>query len=136
MVIQELVMVLKEPELFAFLKEFYYPDLRMSEDRYSKHDCISDKYKAYIELKSRNTHYDDLLIEKIKYDAILEHAFLLDYLTFYINSTPEGIWSFSLLTMPQPQWEDRWLPAKTEFPNGGNKTKIVGYLHIKDGVKL
>ena len=136
MVIQELVMVLKEPELFAFLKEFYYPDLRMSEDRYSKHDCISDKYKAYIELKSRNTHYDDLLIEKIKYDAIIDAAYSLNYIPMYINSTPEGVWSFDLFLMGDLKWEDRWLPAKTEFPNGGNKTKIVGYLHIKDGKKL
>ena len=129
-------MLLKEPELFAFLKEFYYPDLRMSEDKYSKHDCISDEHKAYIELKSRNTHYDDLLIEKIKYDAILEAAKALALNPLYINSTPEGMWSFNIGAMPQPEWEYRWLPAKTEFPNGGNKTKIVGYLHIKDGVKL
>lgn len=129
-------MLLKEPELFAFLKEFYYPDLRMSEDKFSKHDCISDIHKAYIELKSRNTHYDDLLIEKIKYDAILEAAKALALSPLYINSTPEGMWSFNIGDMPEPVWEDRWLPAKTEFPNGGNKTKIVGYLHIKDGKKL
>ena len=129
-------MVLKEPELFAFLKEFYYPDLEMSTDKFSKHDCISSKHKVYIELKSRNTHYDDLLIEKIKYDAILEAARILKLKPLYINSTPEGMWSFNISSMPQPKWEDRWLPAKTEFPSGGNKTKVVGYLHVKDGVKL
>lgn len=129
-------MVLTEPELFSYLKEFYYPDLEMSSDRYSKHDCISSKKKLYIELKSRKTHYDDLLIEKIKYDAIMEHATELKYRPQYINSTPIGIWSFSIADMPQPQWEDRWLPATTEFPNGGNKTKVVGYLHIKDGKQL
>lgn len=129
-------MLLKEPELFAYLKEFYYPDLEMSTERYSKHDCISKGAKLYIELKSRNKHYDDLLIEKIKYDAIFEAAIKLKYKPYYINSTPEGMWSFAIADMPQPEWEDRWLPAKTEFPNGGNKTKVVGYLHIKDGVKL
>lgn len=134
--IQDLVMVLKEPELFAFLKEFYYPDLEMSTDKYSKHDCISQSHYSYIELKSRNTHYDDLLIEQIKYYAILEAASDLKLNPLYINSTPEGIWSFSLEDMPVPEWEERWLPAKTEFPNGGNKTKVVGYLHVKDGVKL
>ena len=108
----------------------------MSTDKFSKHDCISSKHKVYIELKSRNTHYDDLLIEKIKYDAILEEARILKLKPLYINSTPEGMWSFNISSMPQPEWEDRWLPAKTEFPNGGNKTKVVGYLHIKDGVKL
>ena len=129
-------MLLKEPELFAFLKEFYYPDLEMSTERYSKHDCISKSAKLYIELKSRNTHYDDLLIEKIKYDAIIKAAVESELYPLYINSTPDGIWSFDLFSMGNLEWEDRWLPAKTEFPNGGNKTKVVGYLHIRDGVKL
>lgn len=129
-------MLLKEAELFEYLKEFYYPDLEMSSDKYSKHDCISEVSGLYIELKSRNTHYDDLLIEKIKYDAILEHASALNYKPHYINSTPSGIWSFDLSVMKQPVWEDKWLPAKTEFPSGGNKTKVIGYLHINEGKQL
>ena len=129
-------MVLKEPELFSYLKEFYYPDLEPSDDKFSKYDCISKDAKVYIELKSRNTHYDDLLIEKIKYDAIFEQALALKHLPYYINSTPQGVWAFDLTALDEPVWEDRWLPAKTEFPNGGNKTKVVGYLHIKDGKQL
>ena len=129
-------MVLTEPELFHYLKEFYYPDLEMSTDKHSKHDCISDGYGLYIELKSRNKHYDDLLIEKVKYDAIFEGAIKHKYLAYYINSTPEGIWSFNLAELPVPEWEERWLPQNTEFSARGNKTKVVGYLHIKDGVAL
>ena len=129
-------MVLTEPELFHYLKEFYYPDLKMSTDKHSKHDCSSRKQRLYIELKSRNTHYDDLLIEKIKYEAIRNVAYFLGYSPLYINSTPNGIWSFDLNQMKEPVWENKWLPAKTEFPSGGNKTKVVGYLHIKDGVAL
>ena len=129
-------MVLKEPELFAFLKEFYYPDLEMSEDRYSKHDCISRQARLYIELKSRNTHYDDLIIEQIKYDAILVAALQLNYSPLYINATPQGTWAFNLSKIKDIKWEDRWLPQNTEFSNRGNKTKVVGYLHIKDGVAL
>ena len=129
-------MVLTEPELFAYLKEFYYPDLEMSEDKHSKHDCISKDLKLYIELKSRNTHYDDLLIEKIKFDAICEQAKALNNLPLYINSTPQGIWKFHLNPTKPPVWEERWLPQNTEFSARGNKTKVVGYLHIKDGQQL
>ena len=129
-------MVLKEPELFAYLKEFYYPDLEKPDDKFSKYDCVSPSAKLYIELKSRNTHYDDLLIEKIKYDAIVEAANKLDFYPQYVNATPEGIWSFNLSAMAQPEWEDRWLPQNTEFNYRGNKTKVVGYLHIKDGQQL
>jgi len=128
--------VLKEPELFSYLKEFYYPDLEPSDDKFSKYDCVSKDAKVYIELKSRNTHYDDLIIEKIKYDAIIEAAHSLKYIPMYINSTPEGIWSFDLFLMGDLKWEDRWLPQNTEFSNRGNKTKVVGYLHIKDGKEL
>lgn len=128
--------LLKEPELFSYLKQYYYPDLEKSPGKFSKYDCISDSEKMYIELKSRNTHYDDLLIEQIKYQAIVDAAKFLGFKAYYINSTPEGAWSFNLSDMPEPVWEDRWLPANTEFSNRGNKTKIVGYLHIKDGVKL
>lgn len=129
-------MVLTEPELFHYLKEFYYPDLEMSKDRYSKHDCVSLSHYAYIELKSRNKHYDDLLIEQVKYYAVLETAAELKLNPMYINSTPQGIYKFELVDMPVPEWEERWLPQNTEFSARGNKTKVVGYLHIKDGVAL
>ena len=129
-------MILKEPELFSYLKEFYYPDLRMSDSQFSKHDCVSDDARVYIELKSRNTHYDDLLIEQIKYNAIFEVAVSIGYKPFYINSTPKGIWSFDLDALPFPKWEDKWLPQNTEFSARGNKTKVVGYLSIKDGIEL
>lgn len=128
--------LLKEAELFDFLKEFYYPDLRKSESKFATFDCISDKHRLYIELKSRNTHYDALIIEKIKYEAIKQAAYFLGHTPVYINSTPEGIWQFVLSVLPEPEWEDRWLPQNTEFTNKGNKTKVVGYLHISDGNKL
>lgn len=128
--------MLKEPELFAYLKEFYYPDLVMSDDKFSKYDCISKDLSLYIELKSRNTHYDDLIIEKIKFDAICEQARELDCLPLYINSTPEGIWKFHLDPTSPPTWEEKWLPQNTEFSSRGNKTKVVGYLPIKDGQEL
>ena len=89
-----------------------------------------------MELKSRNTHYDDLLIEKDKYDGLISGAFFFNYMPAYVNSTPEGVWLFDLKELPEPVWEDRWLPQNTEFSNRGNKTKVVGYLHIKDGKEL
>ncbi len=44
-----------------YLKEFYYPDLEKSEE-FDNWDCISLEHKMFIELKSRKTHYPDLLI--------------------------------------------------------------------------
>ena len=129
-------MVLTEPELFDFLKEYYYPDLVMSESMYSAFDCYSIKSTAYIELKSRNTHYDELLIEKMKYEAIVSQAKHYGLRPYYINSTPEGIWAFKLAKLPAPKWESRPMPATTEFENNDKINKIVGYINIKDGVEL
>ena len=127
-------MLLTEPELFDFLKEFYYPDLQMSSDEYSHYDCISKEHKLYIELKSRYTHYDDLIIEWIKYEALNKAASLHSCIPVYINATPKGIWKFELWA--DLKWETRSLPATTEFPNKNNKDKLISYLHIKDGVRL
>ena len=129
-------MVLKEPELFDYLKEFHYSDLRKSEDQFDSFDCISDDHKMYIELKSRNTHYDDLLIEEPKYKALMSSAGGYNLRAWYINATPSGIWGFDLEHMPEPKWEDKWLPTTTEFARRGNKTKLVGFLNINDGILL
>ena len=128
-------MVLKEPELFSYLKEFYYPDLTFTSDKYSTYDCVSQDNNLYIELKSRNKHYDELLIEQVKWDGLTTEARYFNLTPYYVCSTPDGIWAFDLSKW-KPEWEEKWLPQNTEFSARGNKTKVVGYLHIKDGVAL
>ena len=108
----------------------------MVEDQFSKNDCVSETFKIYIELKSRNTHYDDLLIEQLKYYSLVDEARYLNFTSLYINATPQGIWAFDLTKVKDIKWEDKWLPQNTEFSNRGNKTKVVGYLNIKDGIEL
>ena len=64
----------KEEDLFNWLKDTTYPDLEKAKSRYSRHDCISKEKELFIELKCRRKHYDTLLIEKKKYDSILNKA--------------------------------------------------------------
>ena len=59
-----------EKELFDWLK-LKISDLQQSEDKFSFWDCYSEKLKCRIELKCRRKHYNTLLIEKKKYDAML-----------------------------------------------------------------
>ena len=54
------------------------------------------KAKMFIELKSRKTHYPDLLIEESKYQGLLLAAGIRSLTPWYINATPEGIWGFNL----------------------------------------
>lgn len=128
--------VLRESELFEYLKEFHYQDLERSEDKFDNWDCISMQHKMFIELKSRKTHYDDLLIEEHKYSSLIMAAGIRSLAPWYINSTPKGVWGFNLSLLQTPKWEDKWLPISTEFANKKNRNKPVGFLNINDGVQL
>jgi hypothetical protein len=125
-----------EQILFDMLKDEYYPDLMRIVDEYSNFDCVSEREDMYVELKCRYTHYDDLMIEKYKYDRVKEQADLTGRIPIYICSTPEGIWEFNLDTF-KIKWEDRDnLPKTTEFEDTEKVVKTVGYLPISEGKQL
>ena len=127
---------MNEQQLFGMLKDEYYPDLNLVGNKYSNFDCVSEREDLYIELKCRHTHYDDLLIEKYKYDALIEQANLTGKTPVYICSTPEGIWEFNLNTI-KVNWEDKDnLPKTTEFKDTEKVVKTVGFLPISKGKKL
>lgn len=119
---------MKEQELFDWLKENNYPDLVKSEGTYDTFDCLSDEFRFYIELKSRLTHYPDLLLERKKFMAVTQKAEELGYIPWYINSTPVGIFGFRLDSLNNIQWEIKWLPKTTEFVDKGKIDKEVTFL--------
>jgi len=127
---------MNEQELFTYLKSEMYPDLIKSEGMYDSFDCISNKAGHFIELKCRQTHYSDLLIEQMKYRALIEQAVAHNLLPFYINSTPQGIYSFDLTEIPEPEWVTHLMPASTEFENRAKVQKLVGYLLLEDAIRL
>ena len=126
---------LSELELLQFLQTNYLRDLKKSPDQFSTHDCVSHQAQLLIELKCRRTHYEELLIEKKKFDALIARADELGYLAAYINSTPLGIyaWSLSLLTI---DWQTEQMPATTDFENANQIGKVVGFLPISKAVHL
>jgi len=127
---------LKEIELFDYLKTNLYPDLEKSIGIFDSFDCISKLAGHYIELKCRNTHYDTLLIEEMKYRKLITQAAERDLIPFYINSTPEGVFSFDLMDLAEPEWVKHWMPATTEFARSNKISKLVGYLPIEEGIQL
>jgi hypothetical protein len=129
-------MAMKEAELFEYLHLNHYPDLVKSEGTYDSFDCISDEKKCYIELKCRHTHYPDLLIEQSKYARLIDEASVRVLSPWYINSTPEGVFGFDLLSVPEPTWNERWMPSTTEFSNTSKKMKLVGFLHLDYALPL
>ena len=129
-------MIKNEKELFDFLKSDFLPDLEESDDKFSKYDCFSERYKLDIELKCRATHYDDLLIEKIKYDYLLGRAQKFGTKAFYINSTPNGVYAFNLSAIDSPEWENRLMPRTSHFSNREKIEKCVGYISISKARKI
>ena len=65
---------MKEEELFNFIRDFGYSDLKKSTDVYSVWDCYSQEHNIYIELKCRRTHYEELLIEESKFNRLTKIA--------------------------------------------------------------
>ena len=127
---------MSEEELFDQLAELI-PDLKKAENEYSTFDCTSEILNAYIELKCRHTHYSTLLIEKSKYDRLIDEARSKLMAPLYSNSTPEGVWSFNLNKFDDLVWTDQDnLPATTEFDNKEKVTKLVSFLPVEKGDRL
>jgi len=128
---------MNELQLFTYLKSRYIPDLLMTTDEFENFDCESEQLGVYIELKSRQTHYDELMIERDKYHAVTQKAWKAGKVALYICSTPKGIWSFNLNKLTMPSWfYFDGLPATTEFDNTDTVTKVVGFLHIRRGKRI
>lgn len=122
-------MSMKEADLFQVLKDRYIPDLTLSDEPYSRFDCYSLEKGLDIELKCRRKHYEELLIEKDKYEALLARGKKHKTYTFYINSTPKGIYVFDLDKV-NPKWETKKLPKTTDFSNTNWVEKEVAFIPI------
>lgn len=125
----------KEEDLFNYLRDNYYSDLVKSDNPLSRWDCYSSIYNHRIELKCRTSHYPDLMIERKKYVALLDHCKGNFEIPMYINSTPEGIYRFNL-KMFRPRWQVKRLRKTTHFSDSYKVDKKVGFLTIKKADKL
>ena len=123
-----------EQGLFDYIKETYLEDLQKSEHTYEYIDATSYGYRLSIELKCRHTHYDELILEKDKYESLMQQANELGFTPFYINSTPQGIYAFNLRKI-KVTWTTRRLPSST-VDNGTDVDKEIALLHIDKAVKL
>jgi len=135
MVLQRLPMIENEQELFNYIKGWYLSDLEKSKDQYDSHDCTSTIYRLHIELKCRHTHYDELILERDKYEALTQEAERLGFTPFYVNATPKGIYAFNLRKITV-KWTTKKLPAKTEFEDQGVIDKTVALLPVGLAVQL
>ena len=125
----------KEADLYLFLKKNFIQDLKPTKSTTARHDCYSVIHNLDVELKCRRSHYDDLIIEKQKYDALMLRSELYENIPVYINSTPKGIWAFYIKNISF-DWSIKSLPKQTDFGKKFHIKKEIGYLHISQGVNL
>lgn len=127
---------MQESELFDLLKNGFIPDLKKSEDQFSRWDCVSHKFEYRIELKCRKTHYDTLMLERDKYFALILSYVETGYKPLYINSTPKGVYVFDLSDL-NPEWTtDTRMPKTTDFENNNRIEKTYTLLEIKYAKKI
>jgi hypothetical protein len=127
---------MRESELFEYIKTKYLSDLKQSEDKFSRWDCYSQKRNTRIELKCRQKHYNELMIEKDKFIYLLMRNKLYGEKCFYINSTPVGIYSFNIVDI-NPTWiTDKRMPTTTEFENNERKEKTYSLININISKKI
>ena len=112
------------------------------DDKFSRYDAFDPKLGVMLEIKCRKKHYDDTLLEKMKYDWNVEFAEENDFIFLYAVSMPskegEKLYVFDPVIMDDEGYDFGWhtkkLPAKTEFGGSNWIDKEVGYLHIKDAM--
>ena len=121
----------KEEDLFKYLSGCCYTDLVKSKKQMSRWYCYSPDTFHRIELKCRSKHYDTLLIERKKFDAIIEKCNDNLDIPMYINSTPNGVFRFNLYIV-KPNWEIQYHNKTTHFSNINKIEKEVAMLEIKD----
>jgi hypothetical protein len=125
----------KEKDLFEWLTKNHYNTLVTSKNPISRWDCYDIETRNRIELKCRRTHYNTLLLEKSKYDALIKESNKHLDIPIYINSTPNGIYLFNLLEV-ELNWFIKSLPATTEFEKRMWVKKEVAELKIEQAIKL
>ena len=126
---------MSELRLFEYLRLNFLPDLERSANVFERFDCTSQSARLHVELKCRRSHYDTLLIEKKKFDALIAASTQLQFSPCYINSTPQGIFGFNLSKI-EPTWQTELMPATTDFTNNDKIEKVVGFLSVADSVHL
>jgi len=127
-----------EKELFDYLKTSTIENIELMEYGFSNWDCLAwydtpvGRVDFVLELKCREAHYSEMLIEQAKYDWLIEEAGRRSGRPAYINSTPAGIFAWDLYRVKEPIWTPRLLPATTAFEDTQDIVKVVGFLPISE----
>ena len=130
---------MNECKVIELLNKAQY-NFKPMDDKFSRYDAFDPDLGIMLEIKCRNKHYDDTMMEKMKYDWNVEFAKENDFVFLYAVSMPDEEGHKLYLFDPKDLddkgydfgWHTKKLPKNTTFRGREWVEKEVGYLHIDD----
>tara|TARA_R110002167_G_scaffold10012_1_gene46315 strand:+ start:28 stop:444 length:417 start_codon:yes stop_codon:yes gene_type:complete len=89
-------------------------DLKIPEDNFARYDAYGTTpkgKKCVIEMKFRNKHYEDKMLEKDKYDALM--SLDDDIVKIYFVADTKGNFMYWLNTLKMPETVKKYCPDTT-----------------------
>ena len=121
-----------EREILSSINEVLGTGLKESSYQYARFDAHGDNVIA--EIKYRDKHYDDTLIEFDKYSFNKEYAALNKMYFYYVVGVGDEVFCFDILELVVNNhnflWEWKKMPITTEFGNKEFIYKYVGYIPL------
>lgn len=96
---------------------------------YMNNGSITERH--IYEVKVRDTHYDELMLEVKKLNDLNRKAKEFDANPYYISVTPQGTYIFKLKDKSGYSWEKRQMPVSTVDPSRGKINKEFTLLDCK-----
>lgn len=141
--ITKLTKIVKKDEqrLLGLVNDKYELGLKENDLPYARFDAYSKGIVA--ELKCRDKHYNETLIEFSKFSFNVKYSELAKCDFYYIVSMPKGnnleqIYVFDVSGLSVSGYDFKWgwkeMPLNTEFGSSSKTKKLVGYLDISQAI--
>ena len=124
-------------KLNDFLSELYAHNFVEDNHKYSRYDAENEHY--ILEIKYRDTFYNDLLIEFDKYSYNLLYANMLKKQFIYAVQIEDRIYLFNITKLAESGYDFKWvwrdMPKQTEFADNRKMRKLVGFININESIR-
>lgn len=102
----------------------------------TKHFVVELKYRPTFASTAKTVYSEGVLLEKEKYDKLIELSKKYNYEVYYVTMFNDGIgFSFNLNKI-KPIFYEKKMPWKTCNKQLGDKIKLITMLQIKEGKKF
>lgn len=124
------------PQLISLFKTNVLPELYVFEDRFHYIDGIWHQYDIAFEFKAKTDFYQDVIIERHKYESMLKHKRKRYINLMTLETGREVVYSFNLNDFPNPEWIWMYIPdASNELYTKWEWTEVA-LLNIRYGKNI